>query len=66
VVDLMREQGINTILIAPIYPPRAANRVAADVRAKVLVRAHSVGGLPAASDYLSLIDEIVNGLAETL
>ncbi len=66
VVDLVREQGINTILIAPIYPPRAANRVAADVRAKVLVRAHSVGGLSAASDYLSLIDEIVNGLAETL
>jgi zinc/manganese transport system substrate-binding protein len=66
VVELIKEQGITTILQAPIYPTRASERVAAQTGAKLLVRAHAVGGLPAAKDYLSMIDEVVTGLAETL
>lgn len=66
VIDLMNAQDINTILMAPIYPRRAADQVADRTDATVLIRAHSVGGTEAASDWLSLIDDLVEGLVEVM
>ena len=66
VIDLMNSQSINTILMATIYPRRAADRVAASTDARVLIRAHSVGGTEAADTYFALIDDLVQGLIKFL
>ena len=64
-MDLMNTQQIDTILMAPIYPRRAADQVAARTGARVLIRAHSVGGTEAADTWFSMIDDLVNGLTES-
>jgi len=54
-----RHQGVWIILQEPFYSRRAADRLARETGARVVVVANSVGGQPEASDYLALMDLIV-------
>ena len=56
---LAKAQDIRIILQEPFYSTKAADRVAAATGARVIVVANSVGGQPEATDYLALMDLIV-------
>lgn len=60
----MRAEGVDLILQEPFYSVKAAERVSAATGARVVVAANSVGGRPAATDYLALMDEIADELAK--
>ena len=62
--DLARAQDIRIILQEPFYSTKAAEQVAAKTGARVVVVANSVGGQPEATDYLVLMDRIVEKLTE--
>jgi ABC-type Zn uptake system ZnuABC Zn-binding protein ZnuA len=54
-----RQQGVRVILQEPFYSRKAADRLAGEIGARVVVVANSVGGQPEATDYLALMDLIV-------
>jgi ABC-type Zn uptake system ZnuABC Zn-binding protein ZnuA len=60
----VRGQGVQIILQEPFYNRRAADRLAGETGASVVVVANSVGGQPEATDYLALMDLIVKRLTE--
>ncbi len=60
VVGIAQAQGAKIILQEPFYSAKAAERVAAQTGARVVVVANSVGGQPEATDYLALMDLIVH------
>ena len=66
VIEKAKAHGVKAILLEPYYPRKAADQVAAKTGAKVVVCANSVGGQPEATDYLALIDLIVNELSGAL
>lgn len=66
VIQRMRSENARVILQEPFYSRRAADRVAGSTGAKVVVVANSVGGQAQASDYLALIDLIVDRVAKAL
>lgn len=66
VIALVKRLNIKLILMEPFYSPKAAELVAAKTGAQVVRVANSVGGSPAARDYLSLMELIVNRVAATL
>ena len=59
VIATMQADRIGLILQEPFYSRKAADRVAAATGARVVVVANSVGGQPEATDYLALMDLIV-------
>jgi zinc/manganese transport system substrate-binding protein len=64
IAESARQQGVRVILQEPFYSRKAADRLAGETSARVVVVANSVGGQPEASDYLALIDLIVKRLTE--
>ena len=63
VAEIARNAGAKIILQEPFYSTKAAERVAEQVGARVVVVANSVGGQPEATDYLALMDLIVNRIS---
>ncbi|VGO17608.1 Putative metal ABC transporter substrate-binding protein Hpf [Pontiella desulfatans] len=63
VVQTVQAEKIGVILQEPWYSTKAADRVAEKTGARVVVAPTSTGGDPAATDYFSLIDLIVQRLA---
>ncbi len=59
----MKEEGIGFILQEPFYSRKAADRVAGQAGARVIVAASSVGGTPKATDVLCVFDDIVAAFA---
>ncbi|MER3413094.1 MAG: hypothetical protein C4340_07545 [Armatimonadota bacterium] len=66
VIRIIKEQNVRVILHETYYSTGAANSVAAQTSAKVVVAPPSVGADRAAQDYVLLIDTIVNRLSEAL
>lgn len=66
VTRIMREQNVRVILHETYYSTGAAKSIASQTSATVVVAPPSVGADPAARDYISLIDTIVNRLAGAL
>ena len=66
VIDIMKRDKINVILMEVFYDEKPAQFVAGQTGAKVIVVPNSVGGTKEAKDYFSLMDTIVDKLAEGL
>ncbi len=64
VAEIARNAEAKIILQEPFYSTKAAERVAEQVGARVVVVANSVGGQPEATDYLALMDLIVNRISD--
>lgn len=62
--DTIRQQDVGTLLQEPFYSRKAAERLARETGARVVVVANSVGGEAEAGDYLALMDLIVKRLTE--
>jgi ABC-type Zn uptake system ZnuABC Zn-binding protein ZnuA len=56
VIQAMRAQGIKLIIVEPYFDSKTPNSIASQSGGKVLVLPPSVGGVPAASDYLKLFE----------
>ncbi|MFN2387684.1 MAG: metal ABC transporter substrate-binding protein [Thermoanaerobaculia bacterium] len=65
-VNLMREKKVRVILMEPYFDERTPRSIASRTGAKLLTFIPSVGGVPAARDYIALFDYDVKLLAETL
>ncbi len=63
-VELAKARDVQIILQEPFYSTKAAEQVASKTGARVVVVANSVGGQPEATDYLALMDWIVEKLTE--
>lgn len=66
VLDVIRKvkmQNISVLLMEPFYSRKAPGLVASKTGIHVVVCANTVGGEPAAKDYLSMIENIVHKLA---
>lgn len=61
--ERMRSEGIGLILQEPFYSRKAADRLARQTGARVIVAAASVGGTPAATDVLRVFDALVAALS---
>lgn len=66
IVSTMKSQGVRVILQEPYFSSSAAKSVASQTGARVVVAPPSVGADGAATNYIALIDTIVNRLAEAL
>ena len=60
IVERVKADGVKVLLMEPFYSRKAPDLVAAETGIKVVVCANSVAGQPEATDYLSMIDNIVN------
>ena len=56
VIQAMRAQGVKLIVVEPYFDSKTPNSIASQTGGRVLVLPPSVGGVPAASDYLKLFD----------
>lgn len=65
-VNLMREKKVSVILMEPYFDERTPRSIASRTEAKLLTFIPSVGGVPAARDYITLFDYDVKLLADTL
>jgi ABC-type Zn uptake system ZnuABC Zn-binding protein ZnuA len=61
-IRIMREQNVRSIVRQPFEPEKDARFLAEKTGATIVVLAGSVGGLPAAADYISLFDANVEAL----
>ena len=66
VVEQVNAEGIKVILMEPFYSRKAADFVASKTGAAVVVCPNSVGGEDKATDYLALMDLIVDRLTAAL
>ena len=64
VAETARADGVKIVLQEPFYSVKAANQLAGKIGARVVVAANSVGGQPEATDYLALMDLIVDELSK--
>ncbi len=64
VIKLARAESVGVVLLEPTYSRKAADLVAGKIGAAVAVCAISVNGQKEASDYLALIDSIVNRISK--
>jgi ABC-type Zn uptake system ZnuABC Zn-binding protein ZnuA len=60
VVKCVKDGNIRVLLMEPFYSRQAPDLVAAQTGIKVVECANSVGGQPEATDYLTMVDNIVN------
>ena len=60
VIQTMRAQGIKLIIVEPYFDSKTPNSIASQAGGKVVVLPPSVGGVPAAGDYLKLFDTNIN------
>ncbi len=63
IIQLAKAQGVKAIITVPYFDPRHATLVAEQTGLPVVHLAHQVGALPAATDWLALIDSNVTALA---
>jgi ABC-type Zn uptake system ZnuABC Zn-binding protein ZnuA len=66
IIDLVKKTGIKVILLEPFYERKAADLVAEKTGAKTVVCANAAGGQKEATDYLALMDLIVNSLGDAM
>lgn len=66
VIKTGSQDGVRAIIQEPFYPTRDAQFVAQRIGAKVVVVPNSVGQVPEAKGYLSLMDTLVNRLSAAL
>ena len=66
IVNLMRDQKVPLILMEVYFDEKDPNFIASKTGAKVLILPPSVGGVPAAKDYVSLFDNNVDLLVKGL
>lgn len=66
VIDRINEENIKVILMEVFYDEKPAKFVAEQTGTKVVIIPNSVGGTKEAKDYFSLMDIIVERLAEAL
>jgi len=64
VIDIMKRDKVGVILMEVFYDEKPAQFVAGQTGAKVIVVPNSVGGTKDANDYFSLMDTIINKLAD--
>ena len=64
VIDIMKRDKVGVILMEVFYDEKPAQFVASQTGAKVIVVPNSVGGTKDANDYFSLMDTIINKLAD--
>ncbi len=60
VVRRVKAEAVKVLLMEPFYSRKAPELVAAETGISVVECANSVGGQPEATDYLAMIDNIVN------
>jgi zinc/manganese transport system substrate-binding protein len=65
-IGIIKQKGVKVILIEVFYDKKPAYFVASQTGAKVVVVPNSVGGTKETKDYFSLINVIVDRLAEAL
>lgn len=65
-VNVMRAEGVSTVLTVPYYDPRHAQFLAQNTGAQVVRMAHQVGARAGTEDYLDMIDYNVRQLATAL
>jgi ABC-type Zn uptake system ZnuABC Zn-binding protein ZnuA len=58
----MKRQSVRVIVVEPCYKLKNPRSIAAETGAKVLILPGSVGGVPQAADYFSLIDYDIDSL----
>ncbi len=63
VIRKVKEQNISALLMEPFYSRKAPDLIASKTGVHIVVSANSVGGEPAAKEYLSMIENIVHKLA---
>ena len=63
VVKRVKAEGVKVLVMEPFYSRKAAELVAAETGISVVECANSVGGQREATDYLSMIDNIVNRIS---
>ena len=61
-----QRDGVKLILQEPFYSDKAALRVSKACGAKVLVRANCTGGAEGVDDYLTMLDKVIAGIADSL
>ncbi|MBU0717766.1 MAG: metal ABC transporter substrate-binding protein [Planctomycetes bacterium] len=66
VVARVKAEGVKVLLMEPFYSRKAPEFVAAETGLSVVECANSVGGQPEATDYLTMIDNIVNRVSAAL
>jgi zinc/manganese transport system substrate-binding protein len=66
VIDTMKSDKANVILMEPFYNVADADAVAAKTGAKVVVAATAVNGQKEATDYLAMLDNVVARLSDAL
>ena len=60
VVKRVKAEGIKVLLMEPFYSRKAPDLLASQTGIRVVECANSVGGQPEATDYLTMVDNIVN------
>jgi zinc/manganese transport system substrate-binding protein len=60
VINIMRRQGIKSILVEPYFDLRAPNKIALDAGGQVVVLMPSVGGVKEITTYFQLFDYDIN------
>jgi len=66
VVKRVKSEGIKVLLMEPFYSRKAPDLVASETGITVVECANSVGGQTGATDYLAMIDNIVNRVSAAL
>ena len=66
VIQAMRAQQVKLIIVEPYFDSKTPNSIASQTGGKVLVLPPSVGGVPAASDYLKLFETDIAMLVDAI
>ena len=66
VVKRVKAEGAKVLLMEPFYSRKAPDLVASETGISVVECANSVGGQPEATDYLTMMDNIVNRVSTAL
>jgi zinc/manganese transport system substrate-binding protein len=66
VIEKMKQRGTKVMLMEVFYDRKPADRVAQETGGTVVDVANSVGGSKESTDYFSLIDQIVDAVAQAL
>jgi ABC-type Zn uptake system ZnuABC Zn-binding protein ZnuA len=66
VIGKMKTEKIKVILMEPFYSRKAPDLIADKTGAKVVVVANSVGGQETATDYISMIDNVLDKIITAL
>ena len=65
-INQMKTDNVNLILVEPYFDLKTPNSIARETGSKVVVLPPSVGGAPAAKDYIGLFDHLVGLMSAAL